>query len=143
MTAQTTTAAPVDGDASALDWELAEKVAVRTSGDTGFARSRRAVTMPAELRSLTELSQGLVEDFTNLRSRAGAAHAEVIDRPRFGDLIDDDRDRGDDDRQSGQRQPTGLTHRCPIPPTLSVTSSVAHGMNSRRSRGIGLVEIRL
>jgi coenzyme F420 biosynthesis associated uncharacterized protein len=74
-------AAPDVADDSAIDWALAEKIAVRTSGDTGFARSRTAVTMPAELRSLTELSQGLVEDFTNLRSRAGVAHAEVIDRP--------------------------------------------------------------
>lgn len=66
---------------AAIDWDLAERVAVRTCGKTGFSQTSNAVTMPGDLRVLTERAQALVEDFTGLRSAAGAATAEVIDRP--------------------------------------------------------------
>ncbi|MCE7885169.1 MAG: coenzyme F420 biosynthesis-associated protein, partial [Actinobacteria bacterium ATB1] len=66
---------------AAIDWDLAERVAVRTCGTTGFSQTSNAVTMPGDLRVLTERAQALVEDFTGLRSAAGAATAEVIDRP--------------------------------------------------------------
>ena len=34
----------------------------------------------------------------------------------------------------------GIRHRLPIPPTFSSVSSVAHGMASSRSRGMGFIE---
>ncbi|MCC7078142.1 MAG: zinc-dependent metalloprotease [Acidimicrobiia bacterium] len=69
--------------AAAIDWELAARVAVLTSGSTDYARTSNAVTMPGELRVLTARAQALVEDFTGLTSAAGPATAEVIDRPRW------------------------------------------------------------
>jgi len=76
----------VDSNGSApstIDWALAESIAVRSSRRTPYPESPAAVTMPAELRTLTELAQDLVEDFCGLRSLAGAARSEVIDRPRW------------------------------------------------------------
>lgn len=66
-----------------IDWVTAETVAVLTSRRSEFPESPAAVTMPAELRTLTAIAQELVEDYTGLRSLAGAARAEVIDRPRW------------------------------------------------------------
>jgi coenzyme F420 biosynthesis associated uncharacterized protein len=75
--------AQADTELSPIDWGVAERVAIRTSGRTEFSRSQAAVSMPAEFRYLTETAQGLVEEYTGLCSLAGPAPAEVIDRPRW------------------------------------------------------------
>lgn len=66
-----------------IDWSTAEAVAVLTSRRSEYQESPASVTMPAELRTLTAIAQDLVEEHTGLRSLAGAARAEVIDRPRW------------------------------------------------------------
>lgn len=66
-----------------IDWTTAETVAVLTSRRTEYQEAPASVTMPAELRTLTAIAQELVEDYTGLSSLAGAARAEVIDRPRW------------------------------------------------------------
>ncbi|MBX7161750.1 MAG: zinc-dependent metalloprotease [Acidimicrobiia bacterium] len=66
-----------------IDWGTAEAVAVLTSRRTEFPESPASVTMPAELRTLTNIAQELVEGYTGLTSLAGEARAEVIDRPRW------------------------------------------------------------
>lgn len=68
---------------AAIDWALAERVAVLASGRTDFGRTSNFANMAAELRSLTARAQELVEDFCGLHSVLGPAEAEVIDRPRW------------------------------------------------------------
>ena len=67
---------------------------------------------------------------------------EGVHRPVLGELVEDHDRGGNRQRPSQEAQPAGGSdhHRRPIPPTFSSTSSVAHGIASRRSRGIGLPE---
>ena len=72
------------------------------------------------------------------------AVGEGVQRPALGQLIEEDDARGDREAgrgASGSRRPRSAErrerHRRPIPPTFSSTRTVAHGMASSRSRGIG------
>ncbi|MCC5951068.1 MAG: zinc-dependent metalloprotease [Acidimicrobiia bacterium] len=67
--------------AAAVDWGLAERVAVRVAGQEPFARSYHADSLDGDFAEFTALAEGLVADETGLRSLAGPARARVTDRP--------------------------------------------------------------
>lgn len=64
----------------AVDWALAERVALRVAGREPFARSYHADSLAPDFAELTSLAEGLVEQTTGLRSLAGPARARVTDR---------------------------------------------------------------
>lgn len=64
----------------AVDWALAERVALRVAGREPFARSYHADSLVPDFAELTSLAEGLVEQTTGLRSLAGPARARVTDR---------------------------------------------------------------
>jgi coenzyme F420 biosynthesis associated uncharacterized protein len=65
---------------AALDWRLAERVAVRVSGREPFAESYLADSLEADFAELTEEAEGLVAEVTGLRASTGPARARVTDR---------------------------------------------------------------
>lgn len=65
---------------SAVDWGLAEKVAVRAAGKEPFAESYHYASLTADFQELTPLAEEQVAAATGLRSAAGAARARVTDR---------------------------------------------------------------
>lgn len=65
---------------AAVDWSLAEKVAVRAAGREPFAESYHYASLSADFEELTALAEDQVADATGLRSDAGAARARVTDR---------------------------------------------------------------
>lgn len=65
---------------SAIDWALAERVAVRAAGTDSFARSYHADSLVADFDELTSLAEEQVALATGLRSLAGPARARVDDR---------------------------------------------------------------
>ena len=69
---------------SAVDWDLAERVAVRAAGTDPFHRSYHADSLVADFDELTTLAEEQVAATTGLRSLAGPARARVDDR---GDWI--------------------------------------------------------
>ncbi|HEX7132604.1 MAG TPA: zinc-dependent metalloprotease [Iamia sp.] len=69
---------------SAVDWELAERVAVRAAGTDPFHRSYHADSLVADFDELTTLAEEQVALATGLHSLAGPARARVDDR---GDWI--------------------------------------------------------
>ncbi len=69
---------------SAVDWGLAERVAVRAAGTDPFHRSYHADSLVADFDELTTLAEEQVAIATGLRSLAGPARARVDDR---GDWI--------------------------------------------------------
>ncbi len=64
----------------AVDWELAQQVASRLSGNDPFAESYHAQGMVEEFTRLTERAQVYVEAETGFTSAAGQARARVVDR---------------------------------------------------------------
>ena len=66
--------------ASAVDWGLAERVAVRAAGTDPFHRSYHADSLVADFDELTTLAEEQVAATTGLRSLAGPARARVDDR---------------------------------------------------------------
>ncbi|QYG94627.1 hypothetical protein HC251_20760 [Iamia sp. SCSIO 61187] len=66
--------------ASAVDWDLAERVAVRAAGTDPFHRSYHADSLVADFDELTTLAEEQVAATTGLRSLAGPARARVDDR---------------------------------------------------------------
>lgn len=67
---------------SPVDWELAERVAVRIAGrPEPFAGSYHYASLEPDFAELTALAEQLVADCTGLRSLAGPARARVTDRP--------------------------------------------------------------
>jgi coenzyme F420 biosynthesis associated uncharacterized protein len=70
--------------ASAVDWDLAERVAVRAAGTDPFHRSYHADSLVADFDELTTLAEEQVAIATGLHSLAGPARARVDDR---GDWI--------------------------------------------------------
>lgn len=64
-----------------VDWNVAERVAVRASGREPFARSYHFAALQPDFDRLTEIAERLVEQETGLRSLAGPARARVTDRP--------------------------------------------------------------
>jgi coenzyme F420 biosynthesis associated uncharacterized protein len=64
----------------AVDWRLAERVAVRVAGREPFAGSYHAASLGPDFDELTAEAEALVGDATGLRSLAGPARARVTDR---------------------------------------------------------------
>ncbi len=67
--------------ADLVDWDLAERIAVRAAGREPFADSYLADSLDADFAELTALAEELVEAETGLRSLSGPARGQVTDRP--------------------------------------------------------------
>lgn len=67
--------------AGAIDWALAERVAVRVCGREPFAQSYHYASLAPDFTELTAQAEELVAETTGLRSLAGPARARVADRP--------------------------------------------------------------
>lgn len=65
---------------TAVDWALAERVAVRAAGTDPFARSYHADSLVADFDELTARAEAQVAETTGLHSLAGPARARVDDR---------------------------------------------------------------
>ena len=63
-----------------VDWQLAERVAVRASGREPFSASYLADSLQADFDEATAEAEQLVAEATGLRSLAGPARARVTDR---------------------------------------------------------------
>ncbi len=63
-----------------VDWQLAERVAVRAAGREPFAESYLADSLQADFAAATEEAEELVATATGLRSLSGPARARVTDR---------------------------------------------------------------
>mgnify|MGYP001161481821 FL=1 len=69
------------GQSISVDWELAEKVAVRVSEYAPFSGERHQQGLLEEFTAHTEKAEGLVAATTGLTSTQGVARARVVDRP--------------------------------------------------------------
>ncbi len=67
--------------AGAVDWNVAERFAIRASGREPFSASYHAQSLQPDFDRLTALAEGLVAEETGLRSLVGPARARVTDRP--------------------------------------------------------------
>jgi len=65
---------------SAVDWAVAQRVAVRVAGREPFSQSYHYDSLDADFAELTEQAEGLVAAETGLVSLAGPARARVTDR---------------------------------------------------------------
>lgn len=65
---------------AAVDWGLAQKVAVRAAGRDPFADSYHYASLASDFDELTAIAEEQVAQATGLRSSAGAARARVTDR---------------------------------------------------------------
>ncbi|MGH9086372.1 MAG: zinc-dependent metalloprotease [Acidimicrobiales bacterium] len=63
-----------------VDWQLAERVAVRAAGREPFAESYLADSLQRDFDEATEEAEELVAQATGLRSLSGPARARVTDR---------------------------------------------------------------
>ena len=68
------------GDAGPVDWQLAERVAVRAAGREPFAESYLSHSLQRDFDEATAEAEELVAQATGLRSLAGPARARVTDR---------------------------------------------------------------
>ena len=66
--------------AQAVDWGLAEKVAVRAAGREPFAESYHYGSLSRDFEELTRLAESQVSEATGLHSLSGEARARVTDR---------------------------------------------------------------
>ncbi len=66
--------------ADVVDWDLAQRIAVRAAGREPFADSYLADSLVPDFAELTVLAEELVAEETGLRSLSGPARAEVTDR---------------------------------------------------------------
>lgn len=66
--------------ADLVDWDLAERIAVRASGNEPFADSYLADSLEPDFAELTVQAEELVTAETGLRSLSGPARAAVTDR---------------------------------------------------------------
>ena len=66
--------------AEAINWDLAEKVAVRVAGHEPLADSYHYASLAPDFAELTAEAEELVAEATGLRSAAGPARARVTDR---------------------------------------------------------------
>lgn len=64
----------------AIDWALAERIAVRVAGSEPFHGSYHAASLGPDFAELTREAEELVADATGLRSLSGPARARVTDR---------------------------------------------------------------
>jgi coenzyme F420 biosynthesis associated uncharacterized protein len=65
---------------AAVDWAVAQRVAVRVAGREPFSQSYHYDSLDADFAELTEQAEGLVAAETGLVSLAGPARARVTDR---------------------------------------------------------------
>lgn len=65
---------------AAVDWGLAQKVAVRAAGRDPFADSYHYASLTSDFDELTARAEQQVAEATGLHSNAGAARARVTDR---------------------------------------------------------------
>lgn len=65
---------------AAVDWSLAEKVAVRAAGREPFADSYHYASLARDFDELTAMAEDQVAEATGLRSLTGTARARVTDR---------------------------------------------------------------
>jgi len=65
---------------AAVDWSLAEKVAVRAAGREPFAESYHYASLSSDFEELTARAEDQVAEATGLRSQSGLARARVTDR---------------------------------------------------------------
>ncbi len=63
-----------------IDWELAERIAIRVAGREPFAESYHYASLEPDFDELTAEAEELVAQETGLRSLAGPARARVTDR---------------------------------------------------------------
>ena len=66
--------------ASAVDWDLAQRVAARSAPKDPFADSYHYSSLAPDFEELTEIAEGKVAETTGLHSLAGPARARVTDR---------------------------------------------------------------
>jgi coenzyme F420 biosynthesis associated uncharacterized protein len=66
-----------------IAWDLAQRVAVRFSGNEPFADSYHYAALTPDFDELTAIAEQRVADTTGLVSAAGAARARVADRPAW------------------------------------------------------------
>lgn len=64
----------------AVDWVVAERIAVRVAGREPFALSYHSASLQPDFERLTAVAEELVAGETGLRSAAGPARARVTDR---------------------------------------------------------------
>ena len=64
----------------AVDWALAERVAVRAAGREPFAESYHYASLEPDFAEFTARAEDLVADATGLRSLSGNARGRVTDR---------------------------------------------------------------
>lgn len=65
---------------TAVDWQLAERVAIRAAGSDPFSRSYHFDSLEADFAELTSIAERQVAEATGLVSLAGPARARVDDR---------------------------------------------------------------
>jgi coenzyme F420 biosynthesis associated uncharacterized protein len=65
---------------AAVDWNLAEKVAVRSAGREPFSQSYHYQSLARDFDELTAVAEDQVAEATGLRSLSGEARARVTDR---------------------------------------------------------------
>ncbi len=68
---------------SAVDWRIAERIAVRVAGNEPFAESYLGDSLQADFERATALAEELVEAETGLRPAGGPARARVTDRAEW------------------------------------------------------------
>ena len=66
--------------AEAIDWALARRVAVRTAGREPYVAPRWREGLAEDFTECTQRAEGLVAEFTGLRSLSGPARGRVTDR---------------------------------------------------------------
>jgi coenzyme F420 biosynthesis associated uncharacterized protein len=64
-----------------VDWQIAERVAIRTTGTEPFSQSYHYDSLRPDFERFTAQAEAAVEAETGLRSLAGHARARVTDRP--------------------------------------------------------------
>lgn len=65
----------------AVDWNVAERIAIRASGREPFSASYHAQSLQSDFDRLSAIAEELVTAETGLRSARGPARARVTDRP--------------------------------------------------------------
>jgi len=65
----------------AIDWEMAERVAIKVSGREPFAQSYHWDSLGPDFEEFTAKAEELVAEETGLRSLAGPARGRLADRP--------------------------------------------------------------
>ena len=66
-----------------IDWELAQKVAVKVAGREPFAESYHYDSLEPDFKEFSAQAEELVAESTGLRSLSGPARARVADRPMW------------------------------------------------------------